>query len=124
MVIGVVIVKNKMSEEIISQIDDRLEKRFESYAQVQNALHKDLHDRLLIAVETQIKTTVNGKIDAIKKQLDSQDIVLKSLDERIKPFEEGVSWFSKSKTAITWLAGFITPLAIVGGAIMWLKKNL
>lgn len=111
-------------DEVIDVVDDRISERFESLAQTLNKLHEDYHNKTVKAVEEQVKTTVNGKIDKIQKTLENQDIILKSLDERIKPFEEGVSWFSKSKTAVTWLAGFITPLVIISGAVMWLKKNL
>ncbi len=113
-----------MPEEIQEKIEEFVEKRMESWVQVQQKLHEDYHQKMISAVEVQIKTTVNGKIDKIDKKIDAQDVILKSLDERIKPFEDGVSWFSKSKTAITWLAGFITPIVIVSGAIIWLKKNL
>jgi len=50
-----------MTEELIAQIDDRLEKRFDSYAQVQQQLHENVHTKMLEAVEIQIKTTVNCK---------------------------------------------------------------
>jgi hypothetical protein len=110
-------------EELINVIDDRLEKRFESYAQVQQQLHESFHNKMLSAVETQIKTTVNGKIDRIDKKMDAQDIILKSLDERIKPFEDGVSWFTRAKNGAGWVAGFVGSIVVIGGGIMWLYNQ-
>lgn len=111
-------------KEVVDIIDDRISQRFESFAQTMNALHKDSHDKILIAVEAQIKTTVNGKIDAIKKQLDSQDVVLKSLDERIKPFEDGVSWFTRAKNGAGWVAGFSASIALIWGSMVWIINQL
>lgn len=73
-------------------------------------------------VSTEIQRTVNGKIDSLKKDaehiknhLAEQDKILISLDERIKPFEETVGWFSKFKAGVVWLAGLILPMGVVIG---------
>lgn len=113
-----------MTEELISQIDDRLEKRFESYAQVQQRLHEDYHAKMLAGVEQQIKITVNGKIDRIDKKMDAQDVILKSLDERIKPFEDGISWFTRAKNGAGWVAGFSASIALIWGSMVWIINQL
>lgn len=100
--------------EILDLVMDTLETRFESYAQTQIKMHTEYHEKLLSAVETQIKTTVNGKIDKIQK----------TLDERLRPFEDTRNWFVSFKSGATWLAGFITPLAIIGGVLMWVIKEI
>lgn len=107
-------------KEVVDIIDDRISQRFESFAQTMNALHKDSHDKIIIAVENKMDAKFNGKVDGIKKDMDEIRMYLKSLDERVKPFEDGVSWFTKTKNGVGWLAGFITPIAIVGGAIIFL----
>lgn len=111
-------------EDVIDIVDDRISQRFESYAQAQIKIHEEYHSKIIQAVETQIKLTVNGKIDKIDKKMDAQDIILKSLDGRIKPFEATKTFFTNFKNGLVWLAGFITPIAIISGAIMWLKKSL
>lgn len=113
-----------MTEELIAQIDDRLERRFESYAQVQQKLHEDYHAKMLAGVEQQIKITVNGKIDRIDKKMDAQDVILRSLDERIKPFEDGISWFTRAKNGAGWMAGFTGSLAIIGGSLIWILDKI
>lgn len=103
--------------EITDLVLDTLERRFESYAQSQIKLHTEYHEKLLSAVDQKLDSTidksigkyVNGKIDKIQK----------TLDERLKPFESTRNWFVQFKDGATWVAGFITPLVIVGGAILW-----
>lgn len=82
-------------EDIKSLVVDVLEARFESYAQSQIKLHSEYHEKLLNAVDEKLDSTidksigkyVNGKIDKIQRQMDSQDVVLvevKSLLEKQK----------------------------------------
>lgn len=109
--------------KLVDTIDDRLEKRFESYAQSQIKLHTEYHQKLLSAVDEKLDSTidksigkyVNGKIDKIQKQMDSQDVVLvevKSLVEKQK--------------FIIQLWGFLKVLGgvavSIGGAILMYKQ--
>ncbi len=103
--------------EVQSLIIDILEDRFESYVQTQIKLHQEYHEKLLLAVETQIKTTVNGKIDGIKKDI-------QALSEKIEPVDRTRKWFVQFKDGATWVAGFITPLAILGGAVLWFVNEI
>lgn len=100
-------------EENISLIDDRISQRFESFVQTQNKLHEEFHKKMVDSVTDQIVKTVNGKIDGIKKQLDSQDITLNEIREQ--------------KKFITQLWGFLKflggVLVSLGGAII-LYKNM
>lgn len=115
---------NNMNQDIKDIVIDVLEPRLESHIQAQNKLHEDLHNKLIKAVEEKIDAKVNGKIDRIKEQLDRQDKILSSLDTRIKPFEEGVSWFTRAKSGAGWVAGFLTSIALIGGSIMWLIDRI
>lgn len=103
------------TDSIKTIVIDTLEARFEAYAQSQIQLHNEYHKKLLAAVESQIKTTVNGKIDKIQTTLDK-------LDSRIQPFEYTRGWFISFKDGIVWIAGFITPIAIIGGVLVWIYK--
>lgn len=91
-------------EEVIDIVDDRLEKRFESYAQAQIKIHEEYHTKLLQAVKEEIKVTVNGKIDKIQKQMDTQDTTLNELKQLLE-----------DKKFISQLWGF---LKVVGGTAM------
>ena len=104
-----------MVHGVTPQQEDWLEKRFEGFVKSQNAMHKELHDKLLHAVETQIKTTVNGKIDRLTEQVTL-------LNEQIKPVNTTKKWFSDTKQGATWLAGFLTPWVIIGSAIIYITK--
>jgi len=99
---------------------------------------KRLEATLTQAVEQQIKITVNGKIDGlqadaieIKNHLAKQDKTLeehgdmiRSIDERVKPFEETVGTFSNIKKGIVWLAGLIIPMGVVVGGLKLLLNYL
>ena len=111
-------------KDTTSLIDDRISNRFESWVQTQQKLHDEYHLKIVQAVEQQIKVTVNGKIDRIDKKMDAQDVILKSLDERIRPFEAGVGWVARTKEGLIWLAGFVTPMIIVGGAVLYLLEQV
>ena len=104
-------------QNVTPQQEDWMEKRFESFAQSQNALHRDLHAKLLLAVETQIKTTVNGKIDSIDKRMDVQDEMLKKLVADTAPLVEGKNTASSLFKFGLWAS----PLAIIYGALKWAK---
>lgn len=107
---------------IINIVDDRLEKRFESYAQAQIKLHKDYHEKLLNSVdekldfniEKSIGKYVNGKIDKLQK----------TVDERLQPYDDTRKWFTSFKQGSAWLAGFVTPWAIIGSAIIWFVHQI
>lgn len=88
-------------KKVIDIVDDRMSLRFESLAQSLNKLHEDYHTKILVGVDRQIKETVNGKIDAIKSQLDAQDEILKEISEKRK--------------FVVWLWQF---LKIVGGVVV------
>lgn len=103
--------------EIIDIIDDRLELRFESYAQSQILLHNEYHEKMRQTVENQIQVTVNGKIDKIQKSIDN-------LTEQITPVTDTRKWFSDLKSGAGWVAGFLTPLAIIGGMLMYVFKQI
>lgn len=111
-------------DKIVDLIDDRISQRFESWVQTQQKLHQDFHEKMITAVEQKMDAKFNGKVDNIKKQLDSQDIVLKSLDERIKPFEDGISWFTRAKNGAGWIAGFSASIALIWGSMVWIINQL
>lgn len=92
-------------EEIKNLVSDTLEKRFESYAQTQIKLHKEYHEEMLSAVEVQIKSTVNGKIDKIQKTLDDM--------QWLADFTNGAGLLRKP---LGWLVMFILgAVALLGG---------
>ena len=119
-----------MNRDIIEKIDDRLEKRFESYAQVQQQLHQDFHDKLLLAVENKIDTKVNGKIDALKKdvgeiktQMNAQDVQLVEIQANnveVKGILEERKFVAQLWTFIKFLGGVVVS---IGSAII-LYNNL
>lgn len=111
-------------DEITSIVDDRMSQRFESLAQTLNALHQDYHVKMLDAVEKQIKIVVNGKIDKIQTSLEKQDTILASLDSRIKPFEDTKHWFQDAKKGAGWIAGFLTSITLIIGALMYIVKKI
>jgi len=95
------------------------------------------------AVQETIVKVVNGKIDAIKKDIDelksdagviknhltNQDRiqedhgeVLRKLDQRVRPFETATGFFVNLKTAVVWIAGLFIPVGIISGAIIWFYK--
>ncbi len=89
----------------------------------------ELKEELLFAVEQQIKVTVNGKIDGIKKDvadikshLEDQDKVLGNLGAKIEPFDEAKTFFANFKAGVMWFAGLLVPLGIIWGVIMGLYK--
>lgn len=112
-----------MNQDLLDKIDDRLERRFESYAQVQQKLHEQYHNQMIDAVESQIKITVNGKIDASRKEnnerFDAQDKILKRLDSDTSPLIKAKSSVVDFFKALLWLCGFIS---VVGGAIFVIKQ--
>lgn len=114
--------------DIIDIVDDRLEKRFESYAQSQIKLHQEYHDKILVAIDEKIGQSiskyVNGKIDKLNEKTDKQDIILERLDKSIQPFEYTRSWFVSFKDGVSWVAGFITPFGVIAGAIWFIFKQL
>ncbi len=101
--------------------EDFMNKRFESFVQSQNALFLDLKESLLLAVESQIKITVNGKIDKISDHLKKQDEVLNRLDTDTKPLIKGKNWFWDFFKAVLYIGGLITT---VGGAWLVIKNIL
>jgi hypothetical protein len=80
-----------------------------------------------IIVETIKKTieeTVNGKIIDLHKKID--DYINTSMDWRIKidqaldelkPVNTGVKWFQNTKAGATYIAGLLTPIAIIIGIL-------
>lgn len=121
----VVVIKSSMNKpETIDLIDDRMSKRFESLAKTMIELHEDHNKQMLEMVSKQIKETVNGKIDRLNDKTDKQDEILKRLDERLQPFEYTRSWFMAFKDGVSWVAGFITPVVIVGGAVLWFVNEI
>lgn len=102
-----------MTHGVTPQQEDWMEKRFESFAQTQNSMYIDLHDKLLKAVEAQIKTTVNGKIDRLTEQVTA-------LNEQIKPVNTTKQWFSSTGDFAKGAAGFLAPWVIIGAFLKWI----
>jgi hypothetical protein len=89
------------------------------------------HDHILKTIEETIKVTVNGKIDGLRKDVETHSQTLKqyidssldwrctiekSLDE-LKPVNSGIRWFQDAKTGASWLSGFLAPWAIIIGCL-------
>ena len=126
-IIGTIIINvvNVMNhDKTVVLIDDRISQRFESWVQTQQKLHQDFHDKMITAVEQKMDAKFNGKVDNIKKQLDNQDTILKSLDNRIKPFEDGVSWFTRARNGTGWVAGFLGAIALIWASLIWIIDHL
>lgn len=124
-----------MSDELISQIDERIEKSRESMIQTFNKLFLDHKEE----VKQTIKETVNGKIDKMsqenrgfhkqqeeenQKKFEMLTMILEKLDSRIKPFEEGVSWFTRAKNGAGWVAGFLTAITLIWASLGWLINHI
>lgn len=105
--------------DIIDVIDDRLEARFESYAQSQIKIHQEYHDKLLAAVESQIKTTVNGKIDKIQISINEVKEDVKILREESTPAIKTTSFAKTFAKVVLYLCGAVIS---IGGATMVISK--
>lgn len=87
--------------------------------------YTELLEVLKTTVETQIKITVNGKIDkltdavdGIKDHLQKQDEIL----EQLKPVREGIVWFGTTNRFIKVVAAFLVAIVSIGvslGAIFY-----
>ncbi len=73
-------------------------------------------------VKKTIQTTVNGKIDDIKKHLERQDLILKELSDKIQPYEDAKTWFNQFKSGVVWVAGVVTPLSIIAAIFKFTFK--
>jgi hypothetical protein len=105
--------------EIIDVIDDRLSRRFEAYAQAQIKVHKDYHDKMVEAVESQIKVTVNGKIDKIQVSINEVKEDVKILREESTPAIKTTSFAKSFAKVVLYLCGAVVS---IGGAIMVISK--
>lgn len=83
----------------------------------------DRRDNTIIieAVQDAVKKTVNGKIDALHIKIDEMsskvDVLTTKMDE-LTPIRTGLSTIKNIKQGATFVAGFVTPFAVVGG-ILW-----
>lgn len=100
-------------------VNDSLEKRFEGYAQTQIKLHEDYHEKLLLAVESQIKTTVNGKIDNLTKvgnELDKKMIIMQTTIDDMAWLAEFTKGAGLLRKPLGWLVMFVLgAVALLGG---------
>ena len=96
------------------------------------------HDDIIKAVEETIKTTVNGKIDGLRKDVEThsqtlRDYIDSSLDWRctiersldeLKPVNSGIKWFQNTKSGAMWVSGFLAPWAIIIAVIAWIVNYI
>lgn len=95
---------------------------------------KELNE-LKNSLEAVVKTTVNGKIDAIKKHLEEQDIqsekkflmieqrieVLRENIDELKPVAESLTVIQGLKKFIVWLIPIGTAGGLVAGILKWIR---
>lgn len=82
--------------------------------------YTELLEVLKTTVETQIKVTVNGKIDNLTKSVDGIKDHLKKQDEileQLKPVQEGLIWFGTTGRFIKMTAAFLVAVVSIGGSI-------
>lgn len=127
-----------MSQVTEDYIELRLQSHSKAMDNVVNQLSKDfksLKDDIPSTIIDTIKVTVNGKIDKLQQEFTANreaqekihDELSKKMDllsKQIAPFVETKHWFANFKTGATWIAGFITPLALIGGVLMYLIDQI
>lgn len=106
-------------------------------------LVKDIQDKVLKMISEkiteQINMTVNGKIDRLREEnrvfhtrqeeenrdkFLKLDEILQKLNERTEPLENTRTWFRLTKDWAIYWSGIVTPLIIIGGAIMWILGKI
>lgn len=105
--------------------EDLLVRAVQSGKRETSGLVQDLKKELLKEVREEIKITVNGKIDGIKKHLEEQDrkdeIRFKSIEtklDELKPVGRGIRFLKGTRDFAIW----ITPLGVLYGIYQWLKN--
>ncbi len=113
---------NEQDKHIEEVAKDFIEKRMESVIGVFNNLFLDHREEMKTLVIDNMDKKFNGNMEKLNVRMDKQDIILKRLDERIKPFEETRTWFQDAKKGTGWVAGFLTSITLIVGAIIYLLK--
>lgn len=111
-------------EEIKAIVEDFTEKRLESAIAVFNKLFLSSKEEIKQVVLDNMDKKFNGNMERLNKRMDDQDEILKRLDERIKPFEMTRNWFQEARGGLGWVAGFLTSITLIVGAIIYLLKWL
>jgi len=106
-----------------AQVHDMVEKGREGMIQSFNGLFKDFKDEIKnevsIAVENQIKITVNGKIDAFRKE--NQEMY-NNLMMRLDTIKKDTDPVVNDRNTITSMGKFVIWGAGIAGAITGLYK--
>lgn len=111
-----------LKKEVEELVNDFSEKRFQSIIGMFNELFLDHKEEMKRVVIENMDKKFNGNMEKLNIRMDEQDKILKSLDQRIQPFEKTKNWFQMAKTGAIWIAGFITPITIIIAAIMYIKQ--
>lgn len=115
--------------------EDFMNRRFESFIQTMNGLFEDFTEKHSEVVEATMNRKFNGKMEdmlkrhdefrrenqdmyvALKQTVDSVDMKVNKLSTDTAPLVEGKNTVSSLFKFVLWSA----PLALIYGAIKWLK---
>ena len=85
---------------------------------INNAIQKLPSQQFITdAVAESVNKTVNGKIDAVKLQLDQQDIVMKDLIKKISPVDKARTWLYETGKVLLFIGA-------ISGALLYVLKLL
>ncbi len=84
-----------------------------------NALFLSFQEEMKTIVETQIKVTVNGKIDKIAATLEEQNKILARLDKETKPVIEDRQTIANVARFIKWASGIAIGATALYKLIKW-----
>lgn len=111
-------------EEIKVIVEDFAERRIEASIAVFNKLFLSSKEEIKKVVLENMDKKFNGNMERLNVRMDKQDEILKRLDERLKPFENTRNWFQEAKGGLGWVAGFLTSITLIIGAVIYLIKWL
>ena len=110
-----------MNDHEKQYFEDLLVKAIQSGKKETSGLVTHLKDVIVGAVRDEVKLTVNGKIDQIKKHLERQDIKLEKMDRKIDDLTEKTLPVVESITLFKILKKFVIWVAPLGLIVTWLK---
>lgn len=102
-----------MDEKDKEQFEAILVRAIQSGKKETSDLVDDLNNKFLGAVRQEIKITVNGKIDGIKKHLEDQDSVLSDITQELQLLKTNTQPVIDIRRTVIDVARFITWLAAV-----------
>lgn len=111
-------------EEIKEIVEDFTERRIEASIATFNKLFLSSKEEIKQVVLENMDKKFNGNMERLNLRMDKQDDILKRLDERLRPFEDTRNWFQEAKGGLGWVAGFLTSITLIIGAVIYLFKWL